>query len=235
MIPEISLSICRDVRRMPLLAHSSHKDESSRRMREMVIRQGRFGRRCYYCDFSFGASPYFEVHNLDHDHQNTDPSNQVPVCEMCHAVFHIDLVNRKWPGDSGKIIFLPELTQPELNNLLQAVFYAMAVNDVGEANKSDGKPAIQPHSLYQRLVKRADAVERNSRGELVRAGLSEPFGLGRVLATMSVAHYEQRDTIFSGLRFLAPQTHFVTQARGWNGNDCAFSKLDLAAWPGIAG
>lgn len=235
MIPEISLSVCRDVRRMPLLAHTSYKDESSKRLREMVIGQGRFGRRCYYCDFSFGSSPYFEVHNLDHDHQNVDPGNLVPICEMCHASFHVDLVNRKWPGDSGKIIFLPELTQPELNNLLQAVFYAMAVNDVGEQNNSDGKPRIQPHTLYQRLANRAEAVERNSRGETVRAGLSEPFALGRVLTSMSDDDYNRRDAILSGLRFLAPQTHFTTQARNWNANDSAFSKLDLAAWPGIAG
>lgn len=235
MIPEISLSVCRDIRRMPLLAHTSYKDESSKRLREMVIGQGRFGRRCYYCDFSFGSSTYFEVHHLDHDHQNVDPGNLVPICEMCHSAFHIDLVNRKWPGDSGKIIFLPELSQPELNNLLQAVFYTMAVNEVGEQNASNDRPAIQPHTVYLRLANRADGVERNFRGETVRAGLSEPFALSRVLASMSGDDYERRDAILSGLRYLAPQSHFSTQARSWNGNDCAFSKLDLAAWPGIAG
>lgn len=235
MIPEISLSVCRDVRRMPLLAHTSRKDEASRQLREMVIGQGRFSRRCYFCDFSFGSSDLFEVHNLDHNHQNEDPENLVPICELCHAPFHIDLVTRKWPGDSGKIIFLPELTQPELNNLLQAVFYAMAVNKIGEENKSDNKPAFQPHTVYSALVDRASMVERNAQGDVVRAGLSEPFALGRVLADMDEATYAKRDSLLHGLRYLAPQTHFVIQAQGWNGSDCAFSKLDLAAWSGIAG
>lgn len=219
---------------MPLLAHTSRKDEASKRLREMVIGQGRFGRRCYFCDFSFGSSDLFEVHNLDHDHQNEDPGNLVPVCELCHAPFHIDLVTRKWPTDSGKIIFLPELAQPELNNLLQATFYAMAVNIVGEENKSDEQLIVQPHTLYQKLAARADQVEQNARGEILRAGLSKPFVLGRVLAEIDDETYTRRDTLFDGLRFLAPQTHFMEQAKSWNGNDCAFSKLDLAAWPGIA-
>jgi intracellular multiplication protein IcmJ len=234
MIPEISLSVCRDLRRMPLLAHTSRKDEASKRLREMVIAQGRFGRRCYYCDFSFGSSDLFEVHNLDHDHQNEDPGNVVPVCEMCHAPFHLDLVARKWPGDTGKIIFLPELTQPELNNLLQAVFYAMAVNTAGEENKSNDKPQIQPHTIYMKLADRAELVERSGRGGVVRAGLSEPYALSRVLADMDDATYARRDQLLYGLRYLAPQTHFVTQAQAWNGNECAFSRLDLAAWPSIA-
>lgn len=235
MIPEISLSVCRDVRRMPLLAHTSRKDGASKRLREMVIGQGRFGRRCYFCDFSFGSSDLFEVHNLDHDHQNEDPGNLAPVCELCHAPFHIDLVTRKWPGDSGKIIFLPELTQPELNNLLQAIFYAMAVHVVGEENKSEDKPVFQPHTVYRALVDRAHLVERNGQGDVVRAGLSEPFALGRVLAEMDDDAYAKRDALLYGLRYLAPQTHFVNQAKSWNSNDCAFSKLDLAAWTGIAG
>lgn len=235
MIPGISLSVCRDVRRMPLLAHTSRNDASSKSLREMVIGQGRFGRRCYFCDFSFGNSDLFEVHNLDHDHQNEDLGNLVPICELCHAPFHIDLVSRKWPEDSGKIIFLPELTQPELNNLLQAVFYAMAVNAVGEENASQDKPAFQPHTIYQALANRASLVECSPRGDIVRASLSEPFALGRVLAEMDDATYAKRDDLFYGLRYLAPQTHFVKQAQAWNTNDSAFSKLDLAAWPGIAG
>lgn len=235
MISGISLSVCRDVRRMPLLAHTSRQDAAAERVREMVIAQGRFGRRCYFCDFSFGSSDLFEVHHLDHDHQNDDPGNLAPVCELCHAPFHIDLVSRKWPGDSGKIIFLPELTQPELNNLLQAVFYAMAVNAVGEENKSDEKPVFQPHTVYRVLDDRAALVERNGQGDVVRAGLSEPFALGRVLAEMDDATYARRDVLLHGLRYLAPQTHFVNQAKTWGASDCAFSKLDLAAWPGISG
>lgn len=220
---------------MPLLMHTSRRDEASKRLREQVIGQSRFSRRCHFCDFSFGSSDLFEVHNLDHDHQNDNPTNLVPVCELCHAPFHIDMVPRKWPGDTGKIIFLPELTQVELNNLLQATFYAMAVAMVGEENKSDEKPIVAPHTLYQKLAARAIQVERNERGELIRPGLSEPFIFGRVLAEMSDENYAKRDMLFDGLRYLAPQTHFQSQAQSWNVHDCAFSRLDLAAWAGIAG
>lgn len=234
MISGISLSVCRDVRRMPLLAHTSRNDASSKRLREIVIGQGRFGRRCHFCDFAFGSSDVFEIHNLDHNHQNDEPSNLAPVCELCHAPFHIDLVTRKWPGDSGKIIFLPELSQSELNNLLQATFYAMAVAEVGEENQSGDRPLVQPHAVYQKLAARAEQVERNALGELVRPGLSEPFIFGRVLAELDDEDYARRDELFHGLRYLAPQSHFVSQAKCWNSNECAFSRLDLAAWTGIA-
>lgn len=233
MNPGITLSVCRDLRRMPLLAHSSRNDESAKRLRDVVIGRGIFGRRCYFCDFAFGASDLFEVHHLDHDHQNESAENTVPVCEMCHAPFHIDLVSRKWPGDSGKIIFLPELTQPELNNLLQALFYSMVVKEGGEENVSDGKPAIRPHTIYSILAGRAALVEQNAKGEVIRPHMSEPYALGRVLSEMSDADYARRDSLFHGLRYLAPLTHFQNQAMAWSANDCAFAKLDLAAWPAI--
>ncbi len=229
MIPEISLSVCRDVRGMPSLTHTSRNDDAAKALREMVIGQGRFGRRCYYCDFSFGSSDLFEVHNTDHDHRNQSPENLVPICEMCHASFHIDLVGRKWAGDSGRIIFLPELTQPELNNLLQAVFYAEAVHEAGEKNENEGKPIIRPEIIYNRLHMRRELTEQN------RAGLSEPYALSRVLADMDEATYANRDEILFGLRYLAPRQHFKERAKSWGGDDNAFSKLDMAAWAGIAG
>lgn len=235
----ISLSVCRDVRRMPLIWHASRDDETAKHLRDMVIGQGRFGRRCHFCDFSFGSSEFFEIHHLDGDHSNEDPSNCVPICEMCHAPFHLDTVSRKWQGDSdwdsGAIIFFPELSQPELNNLVQAIFYAMAVNKVGEENESDTKPLVKPHTIYGELFKRKDLVEKDTSGSIVRAGLAQPFALSKVLINMSDAEYAQRDELLSGLRYLPPQQYFITQAQGWNAKECAFSKLDLAAWPSIAG
>jgi len=230
----ISLSVCRDVRRMPLLAHTSHNDESSKHLREVVIGQGLFGRRCYYCDFAFGASDIYEVHHIDGDHHNEHQSNCVPICEMCHAPFHIDMATRKWPEDSGKIIFFPELSQSELNNLLQAIFYAMAVQNGGEENESNIKPIIQPHTIYRELLKRTSLVEKGENGDLIRPGLSEPFALSRVLSNMSDEDYANRDELLYGLRYLAPQAHFMNQAQGWNGRECAFSKLDMATWPSLA-
>lgn len=235
MIPEISLSVCRDVRRMPLINHTSNRDKGAERLREMVISQGRFGRRCYFCDFAFGMTDGYEIHNLDGDHTNNDPENLAPICELCHAPFHLDLVSRKWPSDPGKIIFLPEISQPELNNFLQAIFYSMGMQ-MASSNGSDANPPIaHPHTVYQRLMNRAKLVEQNSLGEVVRPGLSNPFVLSRVLVEMGDDDYAQRDVLLAGCRYLPAADYFVDQVSKWNANGAAFSRLDIGAWPGVAG
>lgn len=235
MIPAISLSVCRDVRRMPLVNHTSRNDKSSEKLREAVIGQGRFGRRCYFCDFAFGASEDYEIHNLDHDHTNWALENLVPACELCHTPFNLDLVRRKWPTDPGKIIFLPELTQPELNNLLQAIFYGMAVQMIDDKGDLANQPIAQPHTVYKRLLGRAMQVERSSSGDVIRPGLSDPFVLGRVLIDMNESEYAQRDILLSGYRYVPAASYFIERAKLWNANGAAFSTLDTGAWRGIAG
>ena len=235
MISQISLSVCRDVRRTPLVNHMSSRDKGAERARELVIGQGRFGRRCYFCDFAFGMTDSYEVHNLDGDHTNQAPENLVPVCELCHAPFHLDLVGRKWSGNPGKIIFLPEMSQPELNNLLQAIFYSIAMQVVGNGTEPAIEPVAHPHTVYRRLLERAPLVEQNALQEVVRPGLSDPLVCSRVLLDMDETTFAQRDNVLAGCRYLPHPDYFVTKASTWNAHGAAFSRLDLEAWPGVAG
>ncbi|CAG9170007.1 hypothetical protein [Cupriavidus pinatubonensis] len=231
----ISLSVCRDVRRMPLVNHTSKRDKGAERLREAVIGQGRFGRRCHYCNFAFGATEDYEIHFVDGDHTNQVPENSVPICELCHTAFHLDLVIRKWPNDPGKIIFLPELSQAELNNLLQAIFYAMAVQVADDKGDLANQPIAKPHTVYKRLGDRARQVEQNSQGEVIRPGLSNPFVVSRVLVEMGDDAYAQRDILLAGCRYLPAAEYFVEKAKLWNAHGSAFSALDTGAWRGIAG
>jgi len=234
MPSEIILSVCRDVRRMPLIGHTSRKDKSAEALRKTVMAQGRFGRRCYYCDFSFGSSDDYELSHLDGDHTNTAVDNVVPSCELCHCALHLDLLSRKWPGALGKIIFLPELSQAELNNLLQAVFFAMAMQ-VADEKGSVGSSGIHPHTIYIRLQDRARQLEQNDMGEDIRPNLSNPFVFGRVLIDMKDDEYEKRADLLAGCRYLPAAEYFIDRAKTWNANGAAFSALDFAAWKGIAG
>ncbi len=235
MLAEISLSVCRDVRRMPVIYHMSNRDKGAERFRETVVGQGRFGRRCFYCDFAFGMTDAYEIHNLDGDHTNNAPDNLALICELCHSPFHLDLVSRKWSPDPGKIIFLPELSHAELNNLLQAIFYAMAVQMAGDPDDEANKPIAQPHTVYKRLLDRAAQVEQNAQQEVIRPGLSDPFTLSRVLVDMDDETYAQRDSLLAGCRYLPAADYFVEKAKLWNSNGAAFSRLDTGAWRGVAG
>jgi len=236
VINQISLSVCRDIRRAPLPNHMSSRDKNAGRVRELVIGQARFGRRCYFCDFAFGTSDIFEVHHLDGDHTNGATENLVPVCEMCHAPFHLELIGRKW-SKPGAIIFLPELSQPELNNLLQAMFYSMAMQVIGGQETPAHAPIAQPHTVYRRLLARRAQVEQDQSGTVIREGFSEPVKLGHVLLDprLTDEQYATRDQLLAGCRYLPDPEYFVAKAGQWNAHGAAFSRLDLAAWPGVAG
>ena len=234
----IELSVVRDIRKAPLIQHGSRLDKSVAELRKQVIGQGRFGRRCYFCDFAFGTTDSFDIHNLDCDHTNNELENLVPVCELCHAPFHLDTVAKKWPSDPGKIVFLPELTQVQLNNLLQVIFYCMAMQSVAagpEKGASTAQQGINPHTVYRRITDRAYQVEMNSKGETVRKGLSDPLVCSRVLLDMSDEEYERRSALLGGCRYVPGADYFIQQAGMWSGNGASFSRLDLAAWPGVAG
>lgn len=209
----------------------------------MVMAQPRFGRRCAYCDFAFGTSDHFEVHHLDGDHTNASPDNMVPICVLCHAPFHLDLVTRRWHGHSGKIIFLPEMTQIQLNNLLQAIFFAkseqqgmgVVTNPSSAGSAEPDSPIIRANSLYVALERRAALVEQLPDGSVGRPGLSTPSTLARVLTEMTDEEYAKRDVLLHGLRYLPSEGHLVDLAKEWKTLGAAFTGLDVAAWPAIAG
>ena len=52
---------------------------------------------------------------------------------------------------------------------------------------------------------------------------------------MSDEEYEQRSALLGGCRYVPGADYFIQQAGMWSGNGASFSRLDLAAWPGVAG
>lgn len=57
---------------------------------------------CHFCGFR--DFTYMEVHHLDADHDNFDPSNLVPACTLCHRIHHIGWVGVK---NHGQLVFIP--------------------------------------------------------------------------------------------------------------------------------
>lgn len=248
MSESLFVAVARDLRRAPLLYHGSRDDRSLASLRGAVIQQGRFGGRCHFCGLLFTGTDIFEIHHLDHDHDNTRLDNLAPVCEMCHAVLHIDLVAQRWPNDCGRLIFLPQVSQPELNNLLQVSFWAMALEPEdggpqpgeeggseaprtdGGVRAADGHPLSaaaargRAHQLYAHLESLSGEIEKRL------PGLSEPPALSRVLSGMDDETYAKRGQVFAGLRYLAPQAHFTVQARGLKGKDCALAYMGTRSW-----
>lgn len=75
---------------------------------------------CQFCGFR--AEKFQEVHHLDDNHANNDPSNLITTCAMCHANHHIGYSGIK---NRGSIIYInPDwgFTQASINNLVRLLW-----------------------------------------------------------------------------------------------------------------
>ncbi|MBB3923896.1 HNH endonuclease [Xanthomonas arboricola] len=222
---EIALSVTRDVRRSPQPGHT-RAGSGADDLRDRVIRQGRFGRRCYFCHLPFGDSGEFEVHHLDHDHANESADNAVPICSLCHMPFHLDLVLREMPNEPGRIIYAPELSQQRLSSLLYAIgAHSTRVDPTNRSEHVAGQ-------IYESLLRRADAVERVD-GREVRPKLSQVHAMVRLLQDVSAERYGERADWLSGCLYLPPLSMLMQQAEHWRA--AGFATLDLSSWDDIAG
>lgn len=238
MTDDISLSVCRDVRRAPLPGHTSASDGAGgsgvRALREQVIGQGQHRQQCRFCKFAFGNWDGFELHHLDGDHGNTAKENVTPICLLCHLPFHLDLVAKRWPGQGGgevgRIIRCPELSQPELNLTLYALFFSASQARL----RNDDDASRRAWSVYHRLQARGEATEQEA-GRTVRPGLSKVHVVVRLLQDASEARYRTRDVWLEGLRYLPPYEPMIDLAAQWAKDGAAFSKLDVVSWPTLVG
>ncbi len=255
MSDRIVLSVGRDVRRSPLLGHTSHKDavgdgarpgsKEIAALRERVMSQPRHGGRCHFCHLAFGLSHHFEVHHLDGDHGNDSPANTAPICMLCHAPWHLDLVLQRWPGDPGAIIYLPEISQSELNVTLYALFYhsAATISPIPppERENPSGPPPVPlidestrvAARVYERLALRADEVERVD-GQVVRPGLSSVHAMVRLLQSMDDDEYARRAITLSGCRYLPPYMPMLQQSEEHARGGSFFNRLQIDSWQSIA-
>lgn len=65
---------------------------------------------------------YMDVHHLDHDHGNNALDNLATMCPFCHQAFHIGYAG---VSNGGILIWLPEISQADLNNLARTIFIAL--------------------------------------------------------------------------------------------------------------
>lgn len=90
------------------------------------------------------------------------------LCPVCHSCLHLDVAGRR---KAGRIIWLPELSQEELNILSLAVF--IVVRKAGVHRKHAPTQAMRDHAvrLYKTFEKRAEAIELFLGGGLAHSPL----------------------------------------------------------------
>lgn len=160
-----------------------------------VLRRDRY--RCQYCGFQ--ANQYQDVVNLDGDFSNNKLTNLVTACCFCAQCFFIESVGVGGYG-GGALIYLPEMTQQELNSLCHVLFCAIT-------NNTGYKSTAQ--ALYRSLKQRTQFVE-----EQFGEGTSDPSVLGQLIID-SGASQDEVKKIFTNLRLLPSRAKFRLQIEHW--------------------
>lgn len=163
---------------------------------EQVLRRDEY--RCQFCGFQ--SKLYQEVINSDGNYTNNKRSNLITACCFCSQCFFLESVGVGGYG-GGNLIFLPELSQTELNSLCHVLFCAIT-NDTGY------KTVAQ--TIYRSFKFRTQIVE-DKFGE----GTSDPAIFSRLLIDSGNTDTDQYKQIFQDIRLLPSRAKFRKQIEHW--------------------
>lgn len=173
------------------------KDSSFKKFSEKVLKRDQY--TCQFCGFQ--ARQFQEIINKDHNYLNNKMSNMLTACCFCTQCFFLEAVGQSEYG-GGTLIFLPEISQNELNGLCHVLFCAIA-------NATSYRADAQ--NIYRNLKLRSQLVE-NKLGE----GMSNPLNLGQMLIDAPLNKREQlQSNLLENLRLLPSRTRFNIQIEAW--------------------
>jgi intracellular multiplication protein IcmJ len=155
---------------------------------------------CQYCGFQ--AKKYQEIINLDNNYYNNKLSNLVTACCFCSQCFFLEAVGKDDYG-GGILIYLPEISQEDLNGFCHVLFCAMS-NDTSYSSIAQ--------NIYRDLKSRFRIVESHL-GE----GMSEAALFGHMLIDVQRKDRDRiNQDILASLRLLPSYSKFSNQVRGWS-------------------
>jgi len=149
---------------------------------------------CQFCGFQ--AQLYQEVVNLDQDYRNNKLDNLVTACCFCAQCFFLEAVGKNDYG-GGTLIYMPEISQVELNGLCHVLFCAIA-------NATNYRTDAQ--AIYRSFKLRAQLVD-----EQLGEGMSNPSTFGQLLVETGA----NAETVLQNLRLLPSRTKFSQQIEEW--------------------
>ena len=137
---------------------------------------------CRFCGFE--SKKYQEILILNHQEDDIRTANLATSCIFCHQCFHLEKVSQM---RSGALIWCPELSQAEINQLTKAIYIARI---------SQGAMADAARKSLDTLMARREEVK-------TRLGTDDPFILSTVLRDyLSSKSYAGRVEKLDGVRLL---------------------------------
>ncbi len=160
-----------------------------------------FNRDKYTCQFcGFQARLFQETVNVDGNYQNNKSSNLATSCCFCAQCFFLESVGMGEYG-GGTLVYLPELTQGELNSFCHVLFCAIT-NNTGYKNSAQ--------TIYRSFKFRSQIVE-DKFGE----GTSDPVSFGQLLIDSEITDFQTTEKIFKNIRLLPSRAKFRRQIEKW--------------------
>jgi intracellular multiplication protein IcmJ len=152
---------------------------------------------CQYCGFQ--AKEYQEVVNLDGDYRNNQLQNLMTSCVFCTQVAFLSVIGTGYGG--GKLIYLPEMSQSELNSFCHVIFCAMT-------NKTGYLETAQ--TAYRNFRFRTKPVEAK-----FGAGTSNPSVFCQLLLNNDTFNPQLVHKIFKDIRLLPTYAKFKQELETW--------------------
>lgn len=204
---EIVLSVKRDKwRSADEYAESADKDFAA--IRQRVIERDRG--TCQFCGWS--ADKFQDVHHVNDNHQDNGMENLVVACKLCHACHHIGLAGQ---NDSAWLIYLPEVSQTELNRLVMAIF---VVRKIGNATEK-----ALAESYWDRLMERTKPV-------IEQWGTASAVDFANKLLELPQENYDSREGAMMPLRLLVGSCSKMVGDKATTYWASLFEKLPTKIW-----
>lgn len=154
---------------------------------------------CQYC--AFQAKEYMDVVNHDQNYSNNQASNLVTACGFCSQCFFLESIGLD-DMSGGQLIFLPEMSQEQLNSLCHVLFFAMS-------SKSSYQDNAQ--IIYRHLKARNKPVE-----DILGEGGADPRKFGITMVQyQSSGEGKSLAAILKDIRLLPLQAKFNKQLEAW--------------------
>ena len=177
------------------------------KVRDKVFRKDKY--TCRFCGFQ--AREHQDVINLDCNYRNNKLSNMATACCFCAQCFFLEEIGHAGFG-GGKLVYIPEMTQVELNAFCHVTFCAIT-------NGTNYRDISQ--TIYRSLKFRSQPIE-------------DKFGIGastpRVFAQILLEYegekaQELRNELLNDFKILPSYAKFRKQLESWAAS--AASELEM--------
>lgn len=178
--------------------HSRKSNKSFQNLEQQIL--ARDQNTCRYCGFN--SAKYQVVVNINHDYSpgQSVPDNLATACIFCAQCFFLDALGHEnsW---GGTLIYLPEISQPDLNHFCRVLFSGML-------RDAPYKGKLQ--TAFLSLKDREHIVN-----ETFGPKSSDPYVFGQTLIDSNLSAEQLQHPMFQQLRMLPERKYFTEEIIYW--------------------